>query len=56
MGKITFANANSESWRFYCFLSNTNKEQAIPENKMPLDFCIVINNSTWGRLTDLIEL
>lgn len=56
MGKITFANANSESWRFYCFLLNTNKAQATPENKMPFDFYIVINNSTWGRLTNLTEL
>lgn len=41
--------------RFYCFLSNISKTQALQENKTSLDFLIVINNSPGGRLTDLLN-
>lgn len=55
MSRIRVTNGNSESWRFYCFLSNINKTQALQENKTSLDFLIVINNSPGGRLTDLLN-
>lgn len=55
MGKTVDANVSSESRRFHCFLSNINTAPAVRESKMPLDFCVVINNSARGRRTDFTE-
>ena len=55
MSGIRVASVNPKSWRFYCFLSNINKTQAIQENKTSLDFLIIINNSAGGRPTDLLN-